>query len=71
MRNELERLGLIKMEFPAEVAKVAHDQIRPIVEYHVRHFSAYLSGREQLERIAFDCYTQGLIHGNQIPKVQS
>lgn len=70
MRGELERLGLIRVEFPEKIAAVAVKQIQPIIEYHVKHFSAWVTPREQMSRLALDCYTQGLVHGNQIPKVK-
>ncbi len=70
MSAKLERLGLMSMSVPVETAKVVDEQIKPIVELHCGRFSTWLSIREQMHRLAFDCYSQGLIHGNQIPKVK-
>ncbi len=69
VRTKLERLGLKIVKVPMETANVATEQVRPIVEYHLHRFSAWLSIREQMERLAFDAYLQGLIHGNQVPHV--
>lgn len=69
MRTRTERLGLMAVKVPEDIAAVAREQVAPIVRFHVEGFSAWLSVQGQMERLAFDAYTQGLIHGNQIPKV--
>lgn len=70
MRTRVERLGLRVVKFPADAAAVALKQIEPIVRFHMEGFNAWSSIREQMERLAFDAYSQGLIDGNQIPKVK-
>lgn len=66
----IERLGLIRVSLPIEAARVAQEQVKPLVEYYADRFSAWENTRELLKGMALDAYTQGLIHGNQIQKVK-
>ena len=57
---------LVTCEFPVEQADIAKQQIRDIVDYHLSKFSAWKDIDEQMKSVAFDCYVQGLLDGNQI-----
>jgi uncharacterized protein DUF551 len=66
MRNRAERLGLMTVLVQEEIAAVAREQVAPIVRFHEETFNVFQSLREQMQSLAFDAYTQGLIHGNKI-----
>ncbi len=68
--RKLKRLGLIRLTVPLEHAVAAERQIKPILEWHIKRLSAYTTMQEQMARLALDCYTQGLMHGNQLPRVE-
>ncbi len=71
MRGRAERLELKVVKVPLEIAAVVQEQVAPIVRFHLEGFTAWGTVREQMERLAFDAYSQGLVHGNQIPKVEA
>lgn len=60
---------LVTASFPAEQAAIAQAQIADIVAWHVAKFTPTLDVQQQMEKVAFDCYVQGLLDGNQIPRV--
>jgi len=70
VRSRAERLGLMTVKIPAEIAAVAREQVSPIVRFHEASFNVFQSVREQMERLAFDAYTQGLIHGECVAKLK-
>ena len=58
---------LVTVSFPDEQAQVAKAQIQDIVAYHAGIHTPHKSFMDQMEALAFDCYVQGLIDGNQLP----
>lgn len=60
------RKGVISVSFPAEQAAIAQQQIAPIIAYHVAGFTAFKDIDEQMKRLAFDAYVQGLLDGAHV-----
>lgn len=57
---------VVTCSFPVEDAAVAKAQIQDIVAYHAANFSPHKSFMDQMDALAFDCYVQGLIDGEQL-----
>ena len=56
-------------QFPPEQVAAAMRQCQPILSFHVAGFTALRSVDEQMQKLALDCYIQGLLDGNQIQPV--
>jgi len=66
--KRLER-RLVACAFPEADAAKAREQIADICAWHIAKFTPTKDIDEQMRAVAFDCYVQGLLDGNQIPKV--
>lgn len=61
--------GLCKMDLTGEQARLLDDQVRLVVNHHADHITAYRPLRDQLFDLARSCYLQGVLDGQQVPKV--
>ena len=57
---------LVSMEIPGDQAAAIMEQVRDILGYHKAKMSGAVPLDEQFKALAFDCYTQGLIDGQQV-----
>jgi len=58
--------SLIKMDVPREHYEAIRHRFREIVQARADNFSGYRPLIDQLEELAFDCYTQGVLDGAQV-----
>lgn len=57
---------ILKVDIPRDKYETVRHRFYPIIRYRVDQLNHYKPLFEQLEELAFDCYTQGLIDGEQI-----
>lgn len=60
------RRKLLGVDVPAAQAAAITEQIKDILGFHVERFSARVPVDQQMKALAFDCYTQGLLDGQQV-----
>ena len=58
--------SLMKVDVPQEHFEAVKHRFIDIVRRRTDEFNKYKSIVEQMEELAFDCYTQGLLDGEQI-----
>lgn len=59
----LKRLGLDRMEIPANQHDAIESRVRPRLNFLLDSPYLLINIQEKVEALAFDCYTQGLLDG--------
>lgn len=60
------RRKLVGVDIPADQAKAVLEQIGDVLGFHIESLNPRAPLADQMKALAFDCYLQGLMDGQQV-----